>query len=324
MCGGSSFVYVVHWLCGDVCQNLCNNGPTSDTVTPLCHLLRVNEVLLSSDGAAWHYSSQGPCHRLHVAAMYRVGCTYVFQMCPCRCAVHAYGAWRPCQPYHAQCHAVLTCTCHIWRIWRSNLWRVPQLQQYEVQLECVTAQWHRCYYGRSEELQLCRESSQCLFGSWDYRLGCVEEDDCKIGEAGERENLCWWSVSGAARNETWRVDERMFQAHKSLNLSLACSRDEKWSDCAVWCADTLCASVHAVWVGVLFTTPVGYREVYIPATEIGPKLSEKSRIVRPRRLPRIPTSRRPIVTVPICWRGRMRQVSLWLWIKEPPAGSRID
>ena len=36
----------------DVCQNLCNNGPTSDTVTPLCHLQRVNEVLLSSDGAA--------------------------------------------------------------------------------------------------------------------------------------------------------------------------------------------------------------------------------------------------------------------------------
>ena len=57
-----------------------------------------------------------------------------------------------------------------------------------------------------------------------------------------------------------------------------------------------------------------------------PKLvlnSEKTRIVRPRRMPRISTSRRPIVTVPFCWRGRMRQVSLWLWTIEPPAGSRI-
>ena len=41
--------------------------------------------------------------------MYNVGCTYVFQMCPCRCAVHAYGIWRPCQPYHAHYYAMLTC-----------------------------------------------------------------------------------------------------------------------------------------------------------------------------------------------------------------------
>ena len=40
-------------------------------------------------------------------------------------------------------------------------------------------------------------------------------------------------------------------------------------------------------------------------------------------MPGIPTSRRPIVTVPIRWRGRRRQVSLRLFV-EPPACSRVD
>ena len=31
---------------------------------------------------------------------------------------------------------------------------------------------------------------------------CVGEIVGKIGDVGERENLCLWSVSGAARNET--------------------------------------------------------------------------------------------------------------------------
>ena len=68
-----------------------------------------------------------------------------------------------------------------------------------------------------------------------------------------------------------------------------------------------------------------WREVYLQATETGPKLKGKfSRIVRPWRMPRIPTSRRPLVTVPICWRRRKRQVSLWL--SKEPAGleDRLD
>ena len=40
-------------------------------------------------------------------------------------------------------------------------------------------------------------------------------------------------------------------------------------------------------------------------------------------MPRIPTSRRPIVAFPICWRGRRRQVSLRLFI-EPPACAMVD
>ena len=55
--------------------------------------------------------------------------------------------------------------------------------------------------GKSEEPPLRRESSQCVYGPW-VTLGCVGEDDCRIGEVGERESLCWWSVSGAARNKT--------------------------------------------------------------------------------------------------------------------------
>ena len=53
---------------------------------------------------------------------------------------------------------------------------------------------------------------------------------------------------------------------------------------------------------------------------------EKLRIVRRWRMPGIPTSRRPIVAVIICGRGRWRrkrQVSLVLLI-EPPACSEID
>ena len=47
---------------------------------------------------------------------------------------------------------------------------------------------------RSEEPQLRRESSQCTYGSWDNRLGCVGEDDCKIEEVGERELVLVVSV----------------------------------------------------------------------------------------------------------------------------------
>ena len=38
------------------------------------------------------------------------------------------------------------------------------------------------------------EEPQRVYGSWDIRVGCVEEEDGKIGEAGERE-LVLWSVS---------------------------------------------------------------------------------------------------------------------------------
>ena len=56
---------------------------------------------------------------------------------------------------------------------------------------------------RSEAPQLRRESSQCAYGSWDNRLGCVEEDDCKIEEEGERELMLVVSVKcGKERDMT--------------------------------------------------------------------------------------------------------------------------
>ena len=53
------------------------------------------------------------------------------------------------------------------------------LQQKQKRCEAV-GDW------RSEEPQLRRESLQCTNGSWDNKLECVGEDDCKIGEVGER------------------------------------------------------------------------------------------------------------------------------------------
>ena len=53
--------------------------------------------------------------------------------------------------------------------------------------------------------QLCRGPSQGISGSTTIDLVCVGETVGKIGEVdeiGERENLCLWPVSGAAKNET--------------------------------------------------------------------------------------------------------------------------
>ena len=51
---------------------------------------------------------------------------------------------------------------------------------------------------------LCRGTSQGKHGSRAIDLVCAGETVGKIevDEMGERENLCLWSVSGAARNET--------------------------------------------------------------------------------------------------------------------------
>ena len=104
--------------------------------------------------------------------------------------------------------------------------------------------------GRSEEPQLRLESSQCTYGSWVNRPGSVGEDDSKIGEEG----VLVVSVRCGKERDMTRGWQNVLGTPRLAILSHACSRDEKWSDCAVWCADTLCASVHAVWAGVLFTS----------------------------------------------------------------------
>ena len=123
---------------------------------------------------------------------------------------------------------------------------------------------------------LCRESSQGKYGSCAKRLGCEGENVGKIGDVGERITCAGGQcqVRQRTRHDTWM--RKYFAAHQGLQSwairpsSHACSRDEKWSDCAVWCADTLRATVHAVWVGVLFTHRVGCLEVFLQATETGP------------------------------------------------------
>ena len=54
--------------------------------------------------------------------------------------------------------------------------------------------------GISEDPSLRRESSQCVCGSSINKLECVGEDDCKIGEVGERELV----LAGAARRDMTR------------------------------------------------------------------------------------------------------------------------
>ena len=64
-----------------------------------------------------------------------------------------------------------------------------------------------------------------------------------------RENLCLWSVSGAARNETWHVDDNYFGTQRCPILSHACSRDENVINCSVRVV-THCADLYMLfeWV----------------------------------------------------------------------------
>ena len=55
--------------------------------------------------------------------------------------------------------------------------------------------------GISEDPSLRREPSQCKYGSCINKLECVGEDDCKIGEVGERELVLVVS-SRSGKNET--------------------------------------------------------------------------------------------------------------------------
>ena len=76
-----------------------------------------------------------------------------------------------------------------------------------------------------------------------------------------RENLSLWTVSGAARNETWHVDDNCFWDTKMCNpelfsLSHACSRYEMWSCCAtlhvlfLW---VYCSQIFlALWMNCFF------------------------------------------------------------------------
>ena len=55
-----------------------------------------------------------------------------------------------------------------------------------------------------------------------------------------------------------RWDEwTMFGAHNPNDLDQPWATDVVQGMSAMWCVDTLCASAHAVWEGVLFTLPVG-------------------------------------------------------------------
>ena len=74
------------------------------------------------------------------------------------------------------------------QICAENCQKIPKLQGY---LE--TSSKHSVLV-QFQEPQLRRESSQCTCGSWDNRLECVGEDDCKTGKVGEKELVLVVSV----------------------------------------------------------------------------------------------------------------------------------
>ena len=62
----------------------------------------------------------------------------------------------------------------------------------------------------SVEVPSCRGSSQWISGHVDNRSGVGEEDDKQHRERWKKEKVRKCSVSRAAKDETWRVDEGLF------------------------------------------------------------------------------------------------------------------
>ena len=147
----------------------------------------------------------------------------------------------------------------------------------------------------------------------------------KIGEASERELVLVVSVK-SGKEWDMTVDDNCFRTQRCAILILPALEPRVFAWWNVVNLFSMCcsASVRAVWVGVLFTLSVGCLEVFLQSTEAGPKLRKNSRSVRPWRMLGIPTSRRPMGSIPICWPWRScRQVSPPLLI-EPPACLRVN
>ena len=72
---------------------------------------------------------------------------------------------------------------------------------------------------------LCRGTSQGKYGSRIIGLVCTGRPSERYERwmKGVRENLCLWSVSGVARNETWHVNDRCFRDTKVCNPELCSS-----------------------------------------------------------------------------------------------------
>ena len=133
------------------------------------------------------------------------------------------------------------------------------------------------------------------------------------------------SVTSAATDETWRWDDELFWA-----VHPWATRVRVVSECA--CEQTVrmnctCSNMSCEWV-FCHHTPSVVGKFFSRPTETG-LLIEKNKfneLSDREESQGIPTSRRPIVAAPICWRWRRRrrrQVSL-RYFKESPACSRTD
>ena len=126
------------------------------------------------------------------------------------------------------------------------------------------------------------ESSLLQTSGYTYAPNCVRDRICvdpsfcrgtdlvrvgetvgKIGEVGEKEFMSV-SVSGAARNGSWHVDDNCFGKQRCAILSLGALEPRVFVS---WIAIMLRNSARAVFVGALFTRPVGCLKVFLQSTE---------------------------------------------------------
>ena len=131
------------------------------------------------------------------------------------------------------------------------------------------------------------------------------------------ENLCLWSVSGAARNGTWHVDDNYFRTQRCAILSLPALEPRVFS---WWNVIMLCNSVRAVFALL---------DVFCKQAKPVLTLKKKPPRVRAWRMLRIPLARFPMELVPRWrrWRSCLQvgprswrsclHVSPWPFV-EPP------
>ena len=150
-------------------------------------------------------------------------------------------------------------------------------------------------------------------------LSVTERTTVKL-ERWMTENMCWWSVS--TRHDTWMTD--YFGHTKAWATRVRVMKSDQTVQCDVL---THCAHLYMLYESVFCSLTRSIVGNFIFRQPNLVRNSEEiSRIFRPWRMPRTATSRRPIVTVPICWRGRRRrrQQVFLVMLREPPACSKID
>ena len=108
-----------------------------------------------------------------------------------------------------------------------------------------------------------------------YQRSCVCWWDCRKDRWGRWERTCACGQCQVRQGKTWHVDDSFIGTQRCAILCLPALEPRLfpcWNvvNLFTMCCDTLCVSLHVVWVGVLFTLSVGCLEVFLQATETCP------------------------------------------------------